>query len=100
MLHRRRRSGPGAAQCRRSVPIVYEAIGAPFLGSCFGPVRNCEVSQLTTIPANEFCEPPGAGRWHQLFSLFRLLTLIFEAARRVHRLLAARAAVSSMADGR
>jgi hypothetical protein len=28
----------------------------------------------------------GAGRWHQLFSLFRLLTLIFEAARRVHRL--------------
>ena len=25
-------------------------------------------------------------RWHQLFSLFRLLTLIFEAARRVHRL--------------
>ena len=24
-----------------------------------------------------------AGRWHQLFSLFRLLTLIFEAARRV-----------------
>src|ERR1700730_5505938 len=25
----------------------------------------------------------GAGRWHQLFSLFRLLTLIFEAAWRV-----------------
>src|ERR1700737_4980471 len=50
------------------------------------PVRNCEVSQLTTIPANELCEPPGPGDWHQLFSLFRLLTLIFEAARRVHRL--------------
>ena len=66
-----------------SVPIVYEAIGAPFLGCCFGPVRNCEVSQLTTIPANELCEHAGAGRWHQLFSLFRLLTLIFEAARRV-----------------
>ena len=30
-------------------PIVYEAIGAPFLGCCFGPVRNCEVSQLTTL---------------------------------------------------
>src|SRR3984893_18559119 len=25
------------------------------------PVRNCEVSQLTTIPANELCEPPGPG---------------------------------------
>jgi hypothetical protein len=25
------------------------------------PVRNCEVSQLTTVPANELCEPPGPG---------------------------------------
>src|SRR5258705_13871606 len=48
------------------------------------PVRNCEVSQLTTIPANELCEPPGPGDGISYSPC--LLTLIFEAARRVHRL--------------
>ena len=33
----------------------------PMIGCCFGPVRNCEISQLTTIPANELYEPPGPG---------------------------------------
>jgi hypothetical protein len=40
--------------------MVYEAMGAPFLGCGFDRARNCDASQLT-IPANELCEPPGPG---------------------------------------
>jgi hypothetical protein len=75
------RLGRRRLQCRRALPHVFEMPlarhrldeevahrpdqridpGLVRIPQPYRPVRICEVSQLTTIPANELCEPPGPG---------------------------------------